>query len=219
MVVSKASDYISLKARIKKEVLRRKYTGTVETYGSSTYDFTVTPVVGADVKIEHYNKINTPTRAINPSGLLTDVSIKDAIRDVSTLDAKVTIFESKKLTSSSSDTGCSSSCTGLCSTTCTGTCSTGCTSCTGCSGCGSACSSNCTGCTNSCSGCGGACSYGCGDGCTSCSGGCSNACGGGCANTCNGCDWYCAVYAYYSLDSEVIKHEVMHEINKIKEEE
>ena len=211
-IESKAQEYISLKSRIKAEVLRRKYTGSVSSYGGSDYDYTVTPKVGDFVKAEHYNKLNEPLRAVNPTTLLENVVSGDRIRDIAPLDALTTILEGKSLTASSSNTGCNASCTGLCSTTCTGSCSTSCSGtcstnctgcsgtcsggCSGCSGCGGSCSRNCTGCSGTCSGscsgcsgCGGNCTGVCRDGCTSgctgsCAGGCKTTCGDGCTNSC-----------------------------------
>ena len=54
-----------LKAKVKAEWLRRKYTGSVENYGSSTYDFSNNPTVGGVIKREYYDKNATPLNAIN----------------------------------------------------------------------------------------------------------------------------------------------------------
>ena len=66
-----ASDFIALKARVKAECARRKYTGSVETYASSKYDYTVTPTDGGLVLPEHVNKLITPLNAIASTGLTT----------------------------------------------------------------------------------------------------------------------------------------------------
>ena len=189
-IESKAQEYISLKSRIKAEVLRRQYTGSVSSYGGTSYDYTVEPKVGDFVKAEHYNKLNEPLRAINSDDLLENVVSGDKIREIATLEARTTLLESKALTSSSSNTGCKASCTGLCSTACTGTCSGGCSgSCTGtCSG---TCSGGCTGCSGGCSG---QCTGGCGGSCSgacwgSCGGSCAYGCSTGCGNSCSGACW------------------------------
>lgn len=173
-IVSKASDYIALKNRVKNEVLRRKYTGSVESYGGTNYDFTVTPIVGGKVLAEHYNKINEPLRAINPDGLLQNVKAGDDIREITVMDAKTTIFESKP--AYGTNHGCATSCTGLCTSSCTNTC-TSCTNCTGCGGCG-----DCGGCT----GCGDSCSSNCSSCASSCSN-CAGTCGGSCSSNCSNC--------------------------------
>ena len=54
-----------LKAKVKAECLRRKYTGSVESYGSSSYDFSNTPSEGGVIKREYYDKNATPLNAIN----------------------------------------------------------------------------------------------------------------------------------------------------------
>ena len=201
MTNTKADRYIELKSRIKNEVKRRKYEGSVESYGGTEYDFTVTPKKGELISTEHYNKINIPTKAINPSELPSDVKIGSEIEKLDILDAKITLFESKT-DFTSSDTGCASSCTGFCSTSCTGSCTSGCSgsctgsctgSCSGCQGCGGACSYSCsgvcTGCSGLCQGCSGTCSGACADGCyKSCSSGCV-----GCSSNCNlSCGYDCS---------------------------
>lgn len=197
-----ANEYIKLKERIKKEVKRRIYEGSVEKYGGEEYDFKIVPESGDMILAEHYNKINIPTKAINPMDLPKDVVIGSELEKLDILDAKITLFESKT-NISSKDTGCASSCTGFCSSSCTGSCSSGCSnsclnscqnSCSGCSGCGSSCSSNCTnscsGCQNSCSGCSGncgsSCSSDCYKSCTSSCIGCSSNCNTSCAYDCSG---------------------------------
>ena len=75
-----------LKAKVKAECLRRKYTGSVENYGSSTYDFSNNPTVGGVIKREYYDKNATPLNAINnnlvPKANITDtenVALNDEI--------------------------------------------------------------------------------------------------------------------------------------------
>ena len=48
-----ASDIKALKARVKAEMLRRKYTNSVATYGGTSYDYTTTPAVGVRALVEH----------------------------------------------------------------------------------------------------------------------------------------------------------------------
>ena len=189
--------FISLKARIKKEVQRRCHVGSVSSYGDASYDYTEAPKTGVPVATEYFNKILTPLRAINPAELPIEKRNGDFITDTTILDAKITIAESKTVTAAAANTGCSASCTGLCSTSCTnctgctGTCSscTGtCTgSCSGCTSCTGTCT-GCSGCSGGCQGCGGSCSYDCSDACTStCSYGCGTCggdCGAGCGTEC-----------------------------------
>lgn len=66
-----------LKAKVKAECLRRKYTDSVENYGSSTYDFSNNPTVGGVIKREYYDKNATPLNAINNS-LVPKANITDA---------------------------------------------------------------------------------------------------------------------------------------------
>ena len=75
-----------LKAKVKAECLRRKYTGSVENYGSSTYDFSNNPTVGGVIKREYYDKNATPLNVINnnlvPKANITDtenVALNDKI--------------------------------------------------------------------------------------------------------------------------------------------
>lgn len=178
------SDFVNLKKKIKDEVLRRKYTGTVEPYGGINYDFTTIPVQGKGVETEHINKMITPLKAVDPNGIYPEKTNGGIIEGVEILDARVTLLQSKPMVGS--DTGCATSCTGLCSSSCQGECTTGCSnSCSGCRGCGGACSSGCTGC-GSCSGCGGACSYSCSGNCSSnCDTSCTHACAYNCSMMCS----------------------------------
>ena len=181
-----ASDFISLKARIKAECARRKYNGSVASYASSQYDYTITPSAGDAPRPEHYNKIIIPFNAITGRNLSTKAN-DDIIPSLEDVSDTLETLEATDVRSS--NTGCNASCTGLCKGTCTGNCSSGCTgTCTG--GCGSNCSGGCTGsCQSSCAvacsscsnSCGTACSSGCGNNCTSsCTGGCSKMCMGTC---------------------------------------
>lgn len=200
-----AAKFINMKQRIKNEVNRRKYTGSVASYGTATYDYTVKPVKGELVRAEHYNKIAQPLRAINKSGVAAPTTAGAEISSVTTpteLDAKITLYASKSLSASSSNSGCAASCTGLCTTACSGTCSGGCSgSCSGCSGCSGSCSSGC-------SGCGGGCSGSCSSRCTgACVSSCGGGCGGACYNTSNkGCDTVCSYTCMGLIDYEYYLH-------------
>lgn len=171
-----ASEFIALKARVKAEMLRRKYKGTLVAYGSSAYDYEVQPTEGGVVLPEHVNKIATPLNAINDT-VISEVDSGDVIKAIDALDTFLTKAEGYSVTSSSTD--CKSSCSGLCVTGCG-------TSCKGCSG---TCTGGCSGCSGcrGCSGCGGVCSSSCISACdTTCQGQCKDSCYGGCKTGCKG---------------------------------
>lgn len=178
-----ASEFIELKAKVKEEMLRRKYKGTLVSYGSSAYDYTVQPTDGDVVLPEHVNKISEPLNAINDTGIPSKFESGDVITAIDALDTFLEKAKQYSLTSSSTDcksscsglcvTGCGTSCKG-CSGTCTGSC-TGCSGCSGCSGCGGVCSSSCI------SACDTTCQGQCKDGCYS---GCKSGCKGSCKNDC-----------------------------------
>ena len=178
-----ASELISIKARVKAEMLRRDRVGSLTSYGGAAYDYTVTPVAGNPILPEHFNKIVEPMNAMVNTGLST-VNSGDPIPALDGLVAQLTAAEGYSITGNS--TNCKSSCSGLCVGTCRTACGTGCSSgCTGtCSGgCNDACADGCT------QSCGGACSHGCG---TSCNKGCANTCGNNCGGACeSGCRGSC----------------------------
>ena len=58
-------DNNNLKTRLKNEISRRKYTGSISSYASTTYDYSTTPANGVVLTTEHHNKIITPISAIN----------------------------------------------------------------------------------------------------------------------------------------------------------
>lgn len=204
-----ASDFVSLKARVKAEMNRRRYSGSLTAYAGTAYDYTETPTVGGVIKPEHANKLIVPVNAITPSGY-TEKSTGDAVPELETLDTKLKAHEAYPLKGSGTD--CASGCSGLCSSGCYNNCA----------GCGGSCSYDCSGCTGSCVGdcqgtCSGGCSTSCGgacwrDGCTSnctaacrmdCSGSCSGKCTGSCvaqcANNCQaGCKGGCGTQARMS---------------------
>lgn len=185
-----ASDFVSLKARVKAEMNRRCRSGSLTAYAGSAYDYSVVPANGVIVKPEHLNKLVVPINAISPSGY-TEKAAGDAVPELATLDAKLAAHEAYPMRGSGSD--CASGCSGLCSSGCYNTCS----------GCGGSCSYDCSGCSGTCSGgcdttCSGSCSGSCGgacwrDGCTSnctaacrmdCTGGCKGNCGSICSTNC-----------------------------------
>ena len=185
-----ASDFVSLKARVKAEMNRRCRSGSLTAYAGAAYDYSVVPANGVIVKPEHLNKLVVPINAISPSGY-TEKAAGDAVPELATLDAKLAGHEAYPMRGSGSD--CASGCSGLCSSGCYNTCS----------GCGGSCSYDCSGCSGTCSGgcdttCSGSCSGSCGgacwrDGCTSnctaacrmdCTGGCKGNCGSICSTNC-----------------------------------
>lgn len=188
-MVVKSDRYTQLKARVKAECLRRCYQGSVAEYGGAAYDFTNAPSTDKNVLTEHFEKIATPLRAINPSGLPTagqQKVISDAY--LSLMESKVSAFEQRNL-ADTSGTDCAASCTGACYGTCA----------TACSSCGASCSNNCSGgCGTSCStNCSGGCSGDC-DGCSGCGSGCASSCRGTCSVTCGnaGCSGSCSTSCY-----------------------
>lgn len=185
-----ASDFVSLKARVKAEMNRRCRSGSLTAYAGAAYDYSVVPANGVIVKPEHLNKLVVPINAISPSGY-TEKAAGDAVPELATLDAKLAAHEAYPMRGSGSD--CASGCSGLCSSGCYNSCS----------GCGGSCSYDCSGCSGTCTGdcegtCSGGCSTSCGgacwrDGCTSnctaacrmdCTGGCKRNCGSICSTNC-----------------------------------
>ena len=169
-----ADDFINIKARVKAEMNRRKYNGSLVSYAGTDYDYTITPAPGVLIKPEHVNKLFVPVNAITPSGYTEKVK-GDAVPELDTFDIKLRAHEAYPLRGSGTD--CASSCSGLCSSGCYNTCS----------GCGGVCS---YGCGSGCEGdCYGNCKGDCGDGCTATCGtcnGCSTNCWGGCDANCWG---------------------------------
>lgn len=179
-----ALDFVLLKERVKGECSRRKYNGSVASYASSSYDYTVTPTTGQVPLPEHFNKIIVPMNAIINTGR-TQTKSGFLVRQIYELGEAMTTLESIEFTAASS--GCKASCTGLCQGTCTGSCKSGCTgTCSnGCTGCGGECS---TSCLNTCDGyCTDTCYGTCISSCTgSCYEGCSSGCKSGCKGSCKG---------------------------------
>lgn len=168
-----ADRFNNLKARVKAECLRRAYSGSVASYGGTTYDYSVTPATGTVAKQEHRDKIATPLNAIN-SNTITTASGQKVISesDMVNMEAFTTVLE-KRTKTDNSGTDCKTGCTGMCYG-CQDTCYNVCTSCTG----------NCTGsCSGSCDGC---CSYDCSSSCDGCSDDCGDTCGDACHEDCGG---------------------------------
>lgn len=186
-----------LKAKVKAECLRRKYTGSVENYGSSTYDFSNNPTVGGVIKREYYDKNATPLNAINntliPKANITNAENIALNDEIYNMDYQVSAWMTTDKVNDK-HTDCANSCTGLC-LSCTGSCTSGCSN-----TCRANCANDCTGtcgdgCTNSCRGCGSGCSGSCyGDCDGSCKGSCTVTCGyAGCSGVCQeGCKSTCS---------------------------
>lgn len=185
-----AADFTALKARIKAECARRKYTGSVAEYSGEDYDYTDNEVAsGKMVRKEHYTKITIPMTAIDGVTRSDPSLIKQ--KGLTDLDTALTALEAKKMNATSrANTGCNSSCTGLCYNACGSSCGSNCTG--GCGvDCEGACSNTCLGtCQNSC---GDACEQACSSSCDwTCYSYCRDDCGGGCTGGCNTtCDAYC----------------------------
>lgn len=159
---------VALKAAVKAECQRRKYTGSVSSYGGTSYDFSVTPASGKMIKKEHYEKLAVPLNAITGT-FETDGAKIVSDADIAAMEAKVAELAKKSTTTSKANSGCAASCTGLCTTSCS-------TSCSG------SCEGDCDGT------CDGGCTGDCDGGCYGCSGSCTGGCELNCADNCVG---YC----------------------------
>lgn len=60
-----ASDFVSLKARVKAEMNRRRYSGSLTSYAGTAYDYTENPTSGGVIKPEHANKLIIPGQCNN----------------------------------------------------------------------------------------------------------------------------------------------------------
>lgn len=185
------NEFITLKAAIKAEMQRRKYTNSLAAYGGTAYDYTKTPAVGDAIYEEHYTKNIVPLQAAN-STKVPDATMPRAVsqEDMDSMESFVAIMSARTNLADRSSSDCNGNCAGACSTAC----STGCyTTCTGtCSGtcvatCANDCNYDCYGsCYGNCSGtCSGTCSGGCSGGCTNA---CTGACAFGCGTGCGGCE-------------------------------
>lgn len=184
-----SSDFIALKAKVKEEMLRRKYTGSLEEYGGENYDFTIVPQTGTQILADQANKIITPINAVDDSGFSIR-QVGDPAKAMNVLDAKITAYAAAPL--EGENHYCKESCSGLCSTACGDSCGGECSDTCG-GECATECGDECTGtckksCTGDCTGyCGGACAFGCGGDCTGqgCMGTCQS-CTGSCTGSCQG---------------------------------
>ena len=61
----------NLKARVKAECQRRNASGSVASYGGSSYDYNTIPAKGTIIAAEHRDKIMQPLKAINSSKINT----------------------------------------------------------------------------------------------------------------------------------------------------
>ena len=167
-----AEDFNNLKAKVKAEMLRRKYTGSVAAYGT---DYSDVPTQKGKIKAVHIQEIVNPLNQITATNY-TNTAAKSKILAMQQLETLVTTLAAKNVNPANTDTGCNASCTGLCRTACSETCD----------GCSGSCTGTCTGsCSGGCSGCGGNCSGTCDNTCKgSCSGGCGGTCKGKCKGTC-----------------------------------
>lgn len=155
-----AEDFIALKEKVKTELARRSYTGSVKQYAT---DYTDMPTLKKKIKTSHILEIVDTANKINdidydlsePIVIRSLESIDNFIQDLSEIDVHVQTL---------AETGCKQSCTGLCLNSCYD-------ACRGCSG---ECSSTCV------NKCGGTCQGACYDGC----GVCSRSCSGNCKSTC-----------------------------------
>lgn len=171
------SELKELKAAIKAEMQRRNGFGSLAEYGTSTYDFTVTPVKDGKIRPEYGQKtIDLMLKIKDYPGLklvVADDPIPDAfnaglINEVKKLANEKKTGESAKTVANlypsreAETSSCRGACTGLCVGTCIG---------------------NCNGCTN----CTASCGTGCASGCNStCKSGCNTTCSAGCYTTCKG---------------------------------
>ena len=167
-----ASQINALKTKVKSEMARRGYYGSLSKFSGSDYDFISKPVSGGPILTEHGKKIIEPLLNVTDIDGLSIDNIKEGELLPSSFDESL-ISHVDKL-SSESTTSSSSSCRGACSGLCVGTCGNTCNGCSGscggvCEGsCSSSCGSGCSsGCTGSRSGCGGSCN-GCSGGCSGC---------------------------------------------------
>lgn len=174
-----STDAINLKTKVKAEMIRRCYSGSVAAYGGTDYDFSTAPTSTGPLLGEHLKKNLVPMQAVNADGLPTYPGTLTQAQ-IRVMETKIAAWATRGIADRTA-TDCKNGCTGTCYSSCQTGCYSSCTSCTGCSG---GCSGDCDG---GCSGCGSGCSGSC-RGCSgTCSGGCSGNCKGGCSGGCNDC--------------------------------
>lgn len=178
-----ASQLVTLKASVEKEMKRRCYNGSMERYAGSSYAFQTAPAAGSVIQAQQGNAVIQPLNAVNPiSGLSTAATGEVIPAEFDNDNLTKVVNDLSSMTTTTTSPGCAASCSGLCHTQCS-------TSCSGCSGCSDTCYEMCS---DSCyEGCSGTCYDGCYSGCSSgcysgCYKGCSESCTDGC-KSCNGC--------------------------------
>lgn len=189
-----ASQLVTLKSSVDKEMKRRCYNGSMTAYAGSSYAFQTAPAAGGVIQARQGNAVIQPLNAVNPISGLSTAAAGEVIPTTFDNDklAKV-VNDLSNMTTTTSNPGCAASCSGLCHTQCSTSCTgcSGCSSCSSCTGTCSACSngcSTCTSCTNSCAtGCANTCATVCDNGCRGCSGSCTGGCYGTCWDSCSGC--------------------------------
>lgn len=191
-----AAEVNSLKAKVKTEMQRRAYNGSMTGFASASYDFSTTPTSGTKVTADQGKKVIEPLLNIKDHGNLNTADLKTGSKIPSSFNNELLSYTDSlsKEPIDGATSSCRGACSGLCVGTCGNTCS-GCSSCSGgCTGSGGSGGSGSSGCGGCSGGCSTTCSGGCGgcDGCRgTCSGecgaACSGACGGGCSGGCGGC--------------------------------
>lgn len=180
-----AAEMNSLKVKVKAEMQRRAYNGSMTGFASASYDFSTTPTSGTKVTADQGKKVVEPLLNIKDHGNLNIVDLKTGSKIPSSFSNELLSY-TDSLSQEPID-GASSSCRGACSGLCVGTCGSTCSGCSSCSG-------GCTGSGGSggsgSSGCGG-CSGGCSGACSGCGGSCTGSCGRGCSSSCAGCSGGC----------------------------
>lgn len=136
---------LTIKEKVKQEMLRRNLAGTSEnfgsltSYGSANYEFQTPPASKTLVKAETGEKIvNLLYTAVEDIDQALVVQKTRITQDFDLLKDYVDLLEAETME------GNVSSCRGACSGLCLGSCIGGCNSCIG------TCSGKCTGCTASC---------------------------------------------------------------------
>lgn len=131
----------TLKAKVKSECARRKYTSngnSVANFADADYDYNIIPASGKVIHQEHKDKLIEPMNAIHDGNGTTGVGIIDD-DDLITMETNIIIYENTAI-DDHSKTDCDSACTGLCYTTCENGCYTSCTG-----TCSNQCTTTCTG--------------------------------------------------------------------------
>ena len=98
-----ASDFISLKARVKAEMQRRKYNGDLTKYAGAEWDYVVQPTAGGKLLPEHYNKIIEPLNAIAPTGFNAPIRQGDHAIAIKVAVDKLEEYEKKSPSSGAND--------------------------------------------------------------------------------------------------------------------